>query len=124
MVVCQNYLTCYIPLVSHAPMRPNARGLAKHGGPPDWLEESDPAGVILYVMDGPYRMHLLVCDIIPYFRSLLVFEVFQGHRTLWLKTKNHYEKGIKGFNFMDHVTVTSSLERCVCNYIRKVRVLP
>jgi hypothetical protein len=33
-----------------------ARGLAQHGGPPGWLEESDPAGVILYVMDGPYRL--------------------------------------------------------------------
>jgi hypothetical protein len=29
-------------------MRPKARGLAHHGGPPGWLEESDPAGVILY----------------------------------------------------------------------------
>jgi hypothetical protein len=29
------------------------RGLAQHGGPLGWLEESDPAGVILYVMDGP-----------------------------------------------------------------------
>ncbi len=36
-------------------MWPQARGLAKHGGPPGWLEEGDPAGVILYVMDGPYR---------------------------------------------------------------------
>jgi hypothetical protein len=35
-------------------MGPKARGLAQHGGPPGWLEESDPAGVILYVMDGPY----------------------------------------------------------------------
>ncbi len=35
-------------------MRPKARGLAQHGGPPGWLEESDPAGVILYLMDGPY----------------------------------------------------------------------
>ncbi len=33
-------------------MRPKARGLAQHGGPPGWLEESDPAVVILYVMDG------------------------------------------------------------------------
>jgi hypothetical protein len=33
-------------------MRPKARGLAQHGGPPGRLEESDPAGVILYVMDG------------------------------------------------------------------------
>jgi hypothetical protein len=24
--------------------RPKARGLAQHGGPPGWLEESDPAG--------------------------------------------------------------------------------
>jgi hypothetical protein len=27
-------------------MRPKARGLAHHGDPPGWLEESDPAGVI------------------------------------------------------------------------------
>jgi hypothetical protein len=27
-------------------MRPKAGGLAQHGGPPVWLEESDPAGVI------------------------------------------------------------------------------
>jgi hypothetical protein len=38
------------------PVRPKARGLAQHGGPPGWLEESDPAGVILYVMDEPYRL--------------------------------------------------------------------
>ncbi len=25
-------------------MRPKARGLVQHGGPPGWLEESDPAG--------------------------------------------------------------------------------
>jgi hypothetical protein len=37
-------------------MRPKARGLAKHGGPPGWLEESVPAGVILYMMDGPYSL--------------------------------------------------------------------
>jgi hypothetical protein len=38
------------------PMRPKARGLVQHGDPPFWLEESGPAGVILYVMDGPYRL--------------------------------------------------------------------
>jgi hypothetical protein len=32
------------------------RGLAHHGGLPSWLEERDPAGVILSVMDGPYRL--------------------------------------------------------------------
>ncbi len=32
------------------------RGLAQHGGLPGRLEESDPAGVILYLMDGPYRL--------------------------------------------------------------------
>jgi hypothetical protein len=37
-------------------MGPKARVLAKPDGPPGWLEESDPAGVILYVMDGPYRL--------------------------------------------------------------------
>ena len=38
-------------------MRPKARRLAQRGGPPGWLEGSDPAGVILYVMDGPYCLH-------------------------------------------------------------------
>jgi hypothetical protein len=33
-------------------MRPKARGLTRHGSPPGYLEESDPAGVILYMMDG------------------------------------------------------------------------
>ncbi len=37
-------------------MRLKARGLTQHGGPPGWLEERDPVGVILYVMDGPYRL--------------------------------------------------------------------
>jgi hypothetical protein len=37
-------------------MRPKARGLAQHGGSLGWLEESDLAGVILYVMDGQYRL--------------------------------------------------------------------
>jgi hypothetical protein len=32
-------------------MRPKARGLTQHGGRPGWLEKSDPAGVILDVMD-------------------------------------------------------------------------
>jgi hypothetical protein len=32
-------------------MRPKARGLAQHGGPPGWLEECDPAGCDL-VRDG------------------------------------------------------------------------
>jgi hypothetical protein len=40
------------------PMRAKARGMVPHGGPPGWLEESDPAGVILYVMDGPDRLPL------------------------------------------------------------------
>ncbi len=31
---------------------------AQNGGPPGWLEESDTAGVILYVMDGPHRLPL------------------------------------------------------------------
>ena len=32
-------------------MRPKARGLAQRGGPPGWLEESDPAGCD-FVRDG------------------------------------------------------------------------
>jgi hypothetical protein len=42
-------------IVLSVPIRPKARGLAQHGGPPGCLEEIDPAGVILYVMGGPYR---------------------------------------------------------------------
>jgi hypothetical protein len=37
-------------------MRPKASELVQHGGPPGWLEESDPADVILYVMDRSYRL--------------------------------------------------------------------
>ncbi len=44
------------------PMRPKARGLAQHGGPPGQLEESDPAGVILYVTDGH---HLILFHTLP-----------------------------------------------------------
>jgi hypothetical protein len=40
-------------------MRPKARGLTQHGGPPGWLEESDSAGAILFVMDGPYTLPFL-----------------------------------------------------------------
>jgi hypothetical protein len=53
-------------------MRPNVRGLAQHGHPPDWLEESDPAVVILYVMDGlyrlpfPYRTGLPSCEMMEF----------------------------------------------------------
>ncbi len=32
------------------------RGLAQHGSPHSWLEKSDPAGVILYVMDAAHRL--------------------------------------------------------------------
>jgi hypothetical protein len=38
-------------------MRPMTSELAQRGGLPGWLEESDPAGVILYVTDGPYGLH-------------------------------------------------------------------
>jgi hypothetical protein len=47
------------------PVRPKARRLVQHGGPPGWLEESDPAGVILYVMDGPHRLPFPYCFRMP-----------------------------------------------------------
>jgi hypothetical protein len=37
--------------VQELAMRPTARGLAQHGGPNDWLEESDPEGCD-FVRDG------------------------------------------------------------------------
>ncbi len=39
-------------------MRPKARWLVQNGGLPGWMEESDPAGVILYVMDGGRTAYL------------------------------------------------------------------
>jgi hypothetical protein len=44
-------------------MMSQARELAQHGGPPGWLEVSDPAGVVLYVMDGLYRLHFLTVQV-------------------------------------------------------------
>jgi hypothetical protein len=43
-------------LCVEGPMKLKARGLAKHGGPPGWLEESDPAGVISNMMDGLFHL--------------------------------------------------------------------
>ncbi len=42
-------------VVSLLPMRPKARGLSQHGGPPGWQKESGLAECILYVIDGPSR---------------------------------------------------------------------
>jgi hypothetical protein len=38
------------------PMRPKARELAQHGGPPDWLNRVTQQGVIMYVIDGRCRL--------------------------------------------------------------------
>ncbi len=40
-------------------MRPKARRLAQHGGPPGWVEESDPAWMNFYVIDDPCRLNFL-----------------------------------------------------------------
>jgi hypothetical protein len=47
-----------INVVKFAPMRPKASGLAQQGGPLGWLEESNPASVIMYVMYGSYCLPL------------------------------------------------------------------
>jgi hypothetical protein len=52
--VCFGKNLCLL-LCEFQAMRPKARGLGQHGGPPGWLEESDPAGVSLYVVYRPYR---------------------------------------------------------------------
>jgi hypothetical protein len=49
------HIFCFC-LIRVNPKRPKARGLAQHGGPPGWLEDSDPGGVILNVMEWPYRL--------------------------------------------------------------------
>ncbi len=46
---CINHRCCYWYWLN--PMRPKARELAQHGGPPGWLEESEPAGCD-YVRNG------------------------------------------------------------------------
>jgi hypothetical protein len=60
-----------------------ARGLAQHGGPPGWLEESDPAGCHLYVMDGPSMPPSLTdhttCTVISYITEyIFLLEMKQG----------------------------------------------
>jgi len=50
------YKNSLINVAWMGPLRPKARGLVQHGGLPGWLEESDPAGVILYVMDSQCRL--------------------------------------------------------------------
>ncbi len=47
------------------PMRPKARGLVQHGGPPGWLWEIDPAGVTLWVMGGMYRLAAYLFRTVP-----------------------------------------------------------
>ncbi len=44
-------------------MQPKARGLAQHGGPPGWQEESDPAGCD-FVRNGGYMPPALTDKII------------------------------------------------------------
>ncbi len=55
---CAHYLhpvrTSYSSSTLYRPKRPKARGLAQHGSPLGWLEEIDPAGVILYRLPLPY----------------------------------------------------------------------
>jgi hypothetical protein len=41
---------------AQCPISSKVRGLAKNGGLPGWLGESDPSGVILYMMNGPYQL--------------------------------------------------------------------
>ncbi len=50
----------FLVLVLCSAMRPKARGLTQHGGP-----ESDPAGVILYAVDGPYHLSFPYCNGCP-----------------------------------------------------------
>jgi hypothetical protein len=54
------------------PLRPKARGLVQHGGPPDWLEESDPEAGCDFIREWtvhaacPYRTvcpFSLVCPV-------------------------------------------------------------
>ncbi len=56
-------------------MRPKGRGPVQHGGPPVWLEESDLAGVILYVMHGLYRLPFLYRNGCPESCELMEFPI-------------------------------------------------
>jgi hypothetical protein len=52
-------------------MRPNARGLAQHCGPPGWLEDSEPTGVILYVMQRWLSQELPSCKLMEFPAAVL-----------------------------------------------------
>ncbi len=76
-------------------MRPKARGLAHHGGPSGWLEESDPARVILYLMNGPYRPHfpyLTARLSVPYrlpWQELLSCDLMEFTAAVIVNVRNH-----------------------------------
>jgi hypothetical protein len=52
--------------------RGGADGYAQHGGPPGWLEESDPPSVILFVMAGTYRLPFPYRNVCPDWSSTAV----------------------------------------------------
>jgi hypothetical protein len=54
-----NTLWCQLTRATEFVTWTKARGLAQHGGLPGWPEESDPAGVIVSVMDWPYHLVFL-----------------------------------------------------------------
>ncbi len=58
-------------------MRPKARGLAQHGGPPGWLEESDPSGGILprIKVATLTRRKSCLTVLLPQAMHLLAFEI-------------------------------------------------
>jgi hypothetical protein len=60
-------------------MRPKARGLAQRSGPPGWLDESGPAGVILYVIGGPTKEN----------KSFLIYKKIQSGAV----SKSYMRKG-------------------------------
>ncbi len=69
-------------------MMPKARGLAQHGGPPGWLEESDPAGCY-FVRDGRSMPDHTTC---PGLSGAVYYKMYTKHR----QELRHAEKAWPG----------------------------
>jgi hypothetical protein len=65
-------------------MMPKTRGLVQHGGPPGWLEESDPAGCD-FVRDGRSMPDHTTC---PGLSGALYYKMYTKHRQ-----ELHHAKG-------------------------------
>jgi hypothetical protein len=100
-------------------MRPKARGLAQHGGPPGWLEESDPAvwfctwwtGHTACRTNCPYRR----CPVASWwnFQVLLYCKCTHSSVMSYITQGRHGWPGTLGYHAFSLTTTISPLKKIV-----------